>query len=278
MTVDEVRHCTASQLRHSRGHRHEHSHVHCHACYPYQAPLQPRPMSTSHAYNYSPTPIQHQSHYSQTPIYAENNQEYKPLGEYRRASMPLNTQQTYQSYNSYSHPEGRPHSMQNPYYPPTMHQSTPRSATPNGNGVSLPPLSTIQAPQEKTYEPHTPTTANPLSATSLNQGYETGMAKYGAYVPNAQHQSLAPQPIDAARTGKRSYGSVFDSSHLNRPMHSGMRPVVTDQGREVAQIEAEDGSIYDEFDLDPMKMLSYRRADGSRQIKKCPSPILESKG
>ncbi|KAL8896956.1 MAG: hypothetical protein Q9207_007465 [Kuettlingeria erythrocarpa] len=247
--------------------------------YPYQAPLQPRPISTSHAYSYTPTPIQHQSHYSQTPMYAENNQEYKPLCEYRRASMPLNTQHTYQPYNaSYSHAEGRPHSIQNPYYPPSMHQSAPPSATLNGNGVSLPPLSTIQAPQEKTYEPHTPTTANPFSATSPNQGYESGMAKYGTYVPNAQHQSLAPQSIDAARTGKRSYGSVFDSSHMNRPMHSGMRPVVTDQGREVPQIEAEDGSLYDEFDLDPMKMLSYRRADGSRQIKKCPSPILESKG
>lgn len=246
--------------------------------YTYQPPLQPRHMGASNAYAYNQTSVQPQPQYSRIPMYADNSHDYRSMGDYRRASMPLNTQQTYQSpsYNSYNHLEGRPHSIQNPYYPSGLQQSAPRSLTPNGNGLSLPPLSTIQTAQETKYEPHTPITANSLSAVSANQSCDTGMAKYGPYVPNPHHQSIPPQPIDTSRTGKRSYGSVFDSSHLNRPMHGGMRPGAIDQGREVPQVEAEDGSIHDEYDLESMKMLSYRRADGTRQIKKCPSPILES--
>lgn len=59
-------------------------------------------------------------------------------------------------------------------------------------------------------------------------------------------------------------------------MHGGMRPGVIDQGREVPQVEAEDGSLQDEYDVEGMsKMLTYRRADGTRQVKKCPSPITD---
>lgn len=118
-------------------------------------------------------------------------------------------------------------------------------------------------------------TAHPLSAVSGNQSYDCGMARYDSLIPNPNHASITPQPIDAFRTGKRSYGSVFDSSHLNRPMHSGMRPVAIDHGREAPQVEAEDGSIYDDFDV-PTKTLTYRRADGTRQIKKCPSVNSDS--
>ncbi|KAI4094872.1 MAG: hypothetical protein LQ348_007064 [Seirophora lacunosa] len=240
--------------------------------YTYQAPLPPRHMSTSqYAYNQSSVPPQPQ--YSQSPVYAaDHSHEYRTMGDPRRASMPLNTQSSYQpqTYNSYGQVEGRPHSMQNHYYSSNMQQPAPRSMTPNTNGVSLPPLSTIQAPQEKKYEPHTPMSALPLSAVPANQSYDSGIAKYDSLIPNPHHQSMTPQPIDAFRTGKRSYGSVFDSSHLNRPMHSGMRPGAIDQGREAPQVEAEDCSIYDDFDV-PTKTLTYRRADGTRQIKKCPS-------
>ncbi|KAL9016692.1 MAG: hypothetical protein Q9185_005971 [Variospora sp. 1 TL-2023] len=247
--------------------------------YTYQAPLPPRHMSTSHTYSYSQSPVQPQPQpqYSQSPVYADHSHEYRSMGDPRRASMPLNTQQSYQPqpFNSYSPLEGRPHSIQGHYYPPSIQQAAPRPMTPNGNGVSLPPLSTIQAPQEKKYEPHTPMTAPPLSAVSGNQSYDCGMARYDSLIPNPNHASITPQPIDAFRTGKRSYGSVFDSSHLNRPMHSGMRPGAIDHGREVPQVEADDGSIYDDFDV-PTKTLTYRRADGTRQIKKCPSVNSDS--
>ncbi|KAL8954967.1 MAG: hypothetical protein Q9183_006847, partial [Haloplaca sp. 2 TL-2023] len=107
-----------------------------------------------------------------------------------------------------------------------------------------------------------------MSATSMNQSYDAQMAKYVPYAPTAP-QSTVPTPVDTTRSGKRSFGTVFDSSHLNRPMHSGMRPGVIDQGREVPQVEAEDGSLHDEYDLGEMsKMLQYRRADGRTQMKK----------
>ncbi|KAL8705035.1 MAG: hypothetical protein Q9201_001842 [Fulgogasparrea decipioides] len=245
--------------------------------YTYQVPPPPsRQMSsTSNPYGYNQSTPQPQPQYSQSSLYSDNGQEYRPTPDYRRASIPLNTQPTYQPQrvSSYNQLDNRPTSMQ-PYYPSPIQQSGPRSMTPHSNGHSLPPLSTIQQSLEKKYEPPTPAVANPMSAASTNnQSYDAAIAKYGPY---ASTQAAAPTPVDTARTGKRSFGSVFDSSHMSRPMHSGMRPGVIDQGREVPQVEAEDGSLHDEYDLEGMsKMLQYRRADGTKQMKKCPSPVSD---
>lgn len=248
--------------------------------YTYQVPPPPsRQMSNSHSYGYQQSAPQPQPQYSQPSLYTDNSQEYRSTPDYRRASMPLNTQPTYQPQrmNSYGQVDTRPQSMQ-PYYPSPIPQSIPqsvtRSMTPHSNGHSLPPLSTIQQSLEKKYEPPTPATANPISAASTNQSYEAAMAKYGPYASTPQ--SAVPTPMDSSRTGKRSFGAVFDSSHLNRPMHSGMRPGVIDQGRDVPQVEAEDGTLHDEYDIEGMsKMLQYRRADGRTQMKKCPSPVSD---
>ncbi|KAL8912207.1 MAG: hypothetical protein Q9171_002769 [Xanthocarpia ochracea] len=236
--------------------------------YTYQAPPAPsRSATTSQNYSYNQTIPQPQSQYPQTSLYADNSHDYRP--DPRRASMPVTTQQTYQAQplNSYGQVDHRPQSMQ-PYYPPTVQHSAPRPMTPLGNGQSLPPLSTIQ--YEKKYEPTTPATANLASAVSINQNYDPAMTKYSSYSSNVQPP--VPTPVDTSRTGKRSFGTVFDSSHLDRPMHGGMRPGATDQGREVPQIEAEDGSLEDEYDIDVSKMLTYRRADGTTHMKKCVSP------
>ncbi|KAL9594181.1 MAG: hypothetical protein Q9219_007179 [cf. Caloplaca sp. 3 TL-2023] len=243
--------------------------------YTYQAPPPSRLMSTPNAYGYGQSPSQPQPQYSQNPVYAENSHNYRPIPDYRRTSLPLSTQQPYQPQplNTYIHQDNRPHSLQYSYYPSSAQQSAPRSMTPNGTGPSLPPLSTIQSVSEKKYESVTPGTMNPISAGPISQTFDNCNTKYGPYVSNPHHTTAVP-PIDTSRTAKRSFGSVFDSSHLSRPMHSGMRPGVIDQGREVPQVEAEDGSLQDEYDVEGMsKMLTYRRADGTRQVKKCPSPI-----
>ncbi|KAL8769860.1 MAG: hypothetical protein Q9209_004298 [Squamulea sp. 1 TL-2023] len=237
--------------------------------YTYQPPPAPsRSVSTSNSYGYNQSTPQPQSQYPQTSLYADNSQDYRPVPDPRRSSMPINTQQTYQSQgsNSYNSMDHR-HSMQ-PYYPSTVQQTTPRPITPHTNGQSLPPLSTIQ--YEKKYEPPTPATAGTNSAVSTHQNYDTGMTKYNSYTPNVQPP--VPTPVDTTRIGKRSFGTVFASAHMDRPMHNGMRPGVSDQGREVPQVEAEDGSLEDEYDIDVSKMLTYRRADGTTHMKKCVSP------
>ena len=74
---------------------------------------------------------------------------------------------------------------------------------------------------------------------------------------------------------KRLHEQVFDNSHQYQPMHSGMRPSSYSHGRDVAQIEAEDGTLVDEYDMSSVRTVSYRRADGTRQVKKCLSPIMD---
>ncbi|KAI4225236.1 MAG: hypothetical protein L6R36_004062 [Xanthoria steineri] len=255
--------------------------------YTYQPPPAPsRAVPPSHNYPYNQSIPQPQSHYSQTSLYAENSHDYQ--ADPRRASMPVNTQQTYhvQPLNSYGHVDHRPHSMQ-PYYAPPAQHPAPRPMTPHGNGQSLPPLSTIQ--YEKKYEPSTPVTANPTSAVSStnsipNYDPSSMATKYNNSSYSLNNNIQPPIPLSTANTtitvdpsrsggtSKRSFGAVFDSSHLDRPMHSGMRPRATDQGREVPQVEAEDGSLEAEYDIDVTKMLTYKRADGTTHMKKCVSP------
>ncbi|KAL9045524.1 MAG: hypothetical protein Q9214_001442 [Letrouitia sp. 1 TL-2023] len=270
---------TPSYLPHSNGYSNG---------YAYQNNAPQRHMSTPQAYSYGQTSTQQQQQQSQYPApvqqqpqppqyqqplgYADNRPEYKPIADYRRASMPLNTQQQYpsQSVNSYTPVDNRPHSMQS-YYS-SLQQPAPRSMTPQ-NGHSLPPLSALQPPIDKKYDPVTPTSANPISASS-NQSYDIPTSKYGPHASNPQPP--AQVPVDSSRSTKRPFGSVFSTSHLNQPMHSGMRPSAADQGRDLPQVEADDGTYQDEYDAMSMgKLLTYRRADGTRQVKKCPSPLSD---
>ena len=81
----------------------------------------------------------------------------------------------------------------------------------------------------------------------------------------------------SARSAKRCYGKVFSESHIEQPLYSGMRPSSADQGRDREQIETETGEFEDVYsDIAMMRsqnLLVYKRADGSHQTKKCPSPI-----
>jgi hypothetical protein len=87
-------------------------------------------------------------------------------------------------------------------------------------------------------------------------------------VSNFEQPSAGPAP----RTGKRSFGAVFDNSHLSKPAHGGSRPEVSNHGQDIAQIELGDGSLVDYDQCVDMKLLVYKRADGSKQHRKCPAP------
>lgn len=101
-----------------------------------------------------------------------------------------------------------------------------------------------------------------------------------AYSYPANHP-LGADPM-SARSAKRGYGKVFSETHIHQPFHDGMRPSSPDQGPPRGILmDTDNGHIADEVysDIELMKaqnLLVYKRADGSHQTKKCPSPIGSS--
>lgn len=123
------------------------------------------------------------------------------------------------------------------------------------NGFSLAPQSQINTAQSHGFR-------SSIVASTAPEG----VTKYS--------YSVLPPARTGPRTGKRPYGKVFNQEHITQPMHSGMRPNCT--GQDLAQIEAEDGSMADEYDLASLKILAYKRADGTRGIKRCPTSLSDS--
>ena len=123
------------------------------------------------------------------------------------------------------------------------------------NGFSLAPQSQIATAQTHGFR-------SSIVASTAPEG----MTKYS--------YSVLPPGGSGTRTGKRPYGKVFNQEHITQPMHSGMRPNCT--GQDLAQIEAEDGSMADEYDVASLKVLAYKRADGTRGIKRCPTSLSDS--
>ncbi len=100
------------------------------------------------------------------------------------------------------------------------------------------------------------------SIPGMIQAYDGPATKY-SYATLSQSNNSG-----ATSATKRTFGAVFSSDHLTQPMHSGQRP--TSDGQGASQIEAEDGTLWDEYDVEAVKQLTYKRADGSRTVKKCP--------
>ncbi|MCJ1285302.1 velvet protein [Xylographa opegraphella] len=232
--------------------------------YVYQPTVQSRQMAPQQNYAYPPgQSFQYPSHAPPQP-YGEST-EYKPVADYRR---PTNAP-TYPG----SHPtstltsESRNPPVHLSYYPQLTASNVPRAATPNSAQV-LPPLKALQPNAQRKYE-QPPTSSVPGSGPgSISSTWaEPGSSPY-AYAAASQKSSEV-----AGRSAKRSFAAVFDTAHMNQPIHGGMRPSMANQGQDVSQLELDDGTLEDEDDMPNFKLLSYRRADGSRKHKKCPSPI-----
>lgn len=232
--------------------------------YPYPTAAHSRQISNPQNGGYAQTQSSQQPVYSQNQMYSDTN-DYRQVTDYRRTSLPSN-HQSYpsQSMNSYSQTDNRQPMQQN-YYSQPVQSTVPRVMTPS-NGQALPPiLKALQPPLEKKYEL---TSANPISATMTGSGPEyEAQNKHPLYT-----QSVNP---GSARSTKRPFASVFDTNHMNQPMHSGMRPSNASHGLDPPQIEAEDDDGDEEYGRMHANLLQYKRADGSRQYKKCPSPISE---
>ena len=138
-----------------------------------------------------------------------------------------------------------------------------RSSTPTAS-QQLPPLKTIPPVTERKYEqPSTPgAISGPIMASPQN-AYEQS---HPSYMP--WNTTSPTQPGTSTHTGKRPYGNVFDTGHINQPIQSGARP--DSVGQDIIQVEC-DGSIVEPEEMG--KLLTYRRADGTKQHKKIHSPI-----
>ena len=235
------------------------------ANYTYQPAPPARPVTTPQSYNYQPGQPYQQSQHPTSQPYMETA-EYKA---YRRTSGPPNPPPYPPQAQNVAPPiEARTSSSHQNYYPQTNTSTVPRASTPS-SAQQLPPLKTIQPLTERKYEqpPSASTMVGPVSGTSSQPSWDTTSSPYAYSAPGTVSADTV------SRTGKRSYGSVFDQSHIKQSFHSGMRPDISKQSQDIAQVQLEDGSLEDEDDLASFKLLSYRRADGRRQHKKCPSPI-----
>ena len=233
--------------------------------YPYGSQQHTRQLSGPQSYGYSGQPAQ-QSAYG-PPTYVDE----RSYPDSRRSS------------GAYS--IGRSQGIIEPYdrsRPATQQASTSaqlRSLTPlntsttNPGPPSLPPIKALvrQSPLESglsepksspsSIVPHGP--HNPFSTPSYGPG---NYHSHNPPIPQSANPTSASQP-------KRLYGDVFDATPMNQPMHGGMRPNTASQSQDLPHIETADGEYADAYgDLDDMAPLVYKRADGSRQARKCPSP------
>ena len=244
--------------------------------YQYPTSYHARQISAPQNYNYHPPPPPQLSSYAQSPLYSDGT-DYRPVTDNRRASagMSLNNQSlpphTMSTYVN-THP-----ALQQAYcgqqQQPTSRTTTPINAM-NGYGpppTSLPPLKMDhtyqQGAADPKYEPQ-----SPLNSVQ-RQILPPASSSYTSYTPN----NLPSADLMPGRSGKRGYGKVFSETHMDQPLHSGMRPSSADQGRDREQIETDTGEVEDMYgDIAMMRshnMLVYKRADGSQHMKKCPSPI-----
>ena len=236
------------------------------AGYHYQASPHMRQVGPTQGYGYGPSQQYQQPQYVQ-PQVRQDGIEYKPVPDYRRASVSYPQPYPSQSIGMYNQGDGaysRPQSGDYSYYNGQPPPSAARPPTPSASSHSLPPLKTLQPPLERKYEQ--PSSASVMPGPIV--GPSSGLT-YDKAVPYAVAPPAAS--VDLSRASKRSYGSVFNSSHMDKPLHGGMRPSTPGQAPETEFDDEYDGSL----DFPEHNVMSYRRADGSMYRKKCPSPPSE---
>lgn len=243
-----------------------------------------RQMSAPYNYSYQPSQQpQPSSSLSQT-----HKEEYQHPPEPRRssigASLNREPQQFYGSRVS---------------YPPGLQQNDMHSQSGNRDGRSLTPINTdahigrhnipsltnvLDVPSIlHTEQPQSPTTSDPsgmplgpqdpyktMSLTSVANATVTPQCSASTYSLTTPHSATSdPSTTSTSGLHKRAYGQSFDTSHFNAPQHSGMRPDPNHHARDVSVIESDDaGQLHGLYNNLP-EQLTYRRADGTTQLKHC---------
>ena len=219
-----------------------------------------RQASNGSEYTYHPQAFT-QSHFGGQ-IYSDAP-DYRPAVSHQRSNMSQPSSATRDAV-SYPVVDSRITSGNQSYFVQSPAVADQRSSTPTGL-QNLPPLKALQPSSEKKYE-------HPTAQSIIAEAGEA--SPQASFDANSSYPSLAGPMHSASdnlsRPGKRSYGKVFDTGHISQPTRGGARPEAI--GQDVPQVECDEGPI-DEVDLANLKILSYRRADGSKQHKKIPSPV-----
>ena len=233
------------------------------APYPYAQHHHTRQLSGPSVYGYQTQPPQQATY---MPPYVDE----RSYPDSRRSSGGYSIGRSQASADPYQH--SRP-AIQPSTSSSHIRSLTPINTAPTNTGIpSLPPIKALvhESPLDHT-------TSEPKSSTSTVPPGPHNPFSTVSYPPSSYHASSPAIPQNgnsvAASQTKRAYGDVFDASHISQPMHSGMRPSSGIQAQDLPHIETADGeySAYDNGD-DMGVPLVYKRADGSRRAKKCPSP------
>ena len=237
---------------------------------PFPPTVHTRQMSVPQNFGYHQSQSQSQQPaYTQPQLYNDGS-DYRSVPDSRRASAGINmtNQQPYAPQMMHMQNQHQP-ALQS-YYHPTS-QPTSRTTTPiNPNGQGLPQLPPLRNGSHIAVEPkYEPTSPASRMAQVTVPPYSTSIPQFSPTTPQTTDTTIG-------RSQKRAYDNVFSSPHLQQSMHSGMRPSTADQGRDIEQIETDTGELQDLYNgIDDLRerTLIYKRADGSQQAKKCPSPI-----
>ena len=231
--------------------------------YGHGPPIHARQISAPHNYTYPCQPPQ-QATYVPPPYIDE-----KPFHDVRHSSGDALSARQQMPSDSYvqHHPALQAHSASS-----LMRSLTPLNTnTANQAQPSLPPIkslvqtSDMESPSSEPKSSMTGGPHGPQNPYSANSHLPAGCPSYTSGTPQSSHARSTSQ-------GKRMFESAFDGSHVNQPLHGGKRPSEALAAQDTLHVQTDDGEYIAEYDDLNGGSLGYRRADGTIQYKKCPSP------
>ncbi|PNS21437.1 hypothetical protein CAC42_1216 [Sphaceloma murrayae] len=229
-------------------------------------PPPPPPSAGYYAYPQAP-PQQAQVQAPTQPTYEQQYHMRSSISEPRPQS-PNEQQRTWVAPppSGYTYQPGQPRQIQAPVQPSYQNPQMPSTPTYQGEQARYAQSHYAQEPTRSL-----PASHKMLPALNTNQ-HQVPNRLLEPSSPNSGGPSPSyPEATRSFRSyggpehgtaGKRSFGDVFDTHHLNGPMRSGARPSVGHAGHML--VDHDDAS--EELSLAKLRM-SYKRADGRAVVK-----------
>lgn len=161
-------------------------------------------------------------------------------------------------------------------YPATVQARslTPLDTNPPmaNSSMQLPPIKAVVAssmePSPTDYKTSASTVPYGPQNPYSNSHYMSQYQQPQGYTSNPHSATSAP----ASAHTKRSHAQTFDQAEHTVPLPNHARPIEALIAQDIRQIETQDGELVDDDSYENIGLLSYQRADGRRETKKCPSP------